>query len=68
MSLSRSKCWYSNNCLDFLKCDVPFDDYVGFETETFLSKKFRLILAIGLIGTKIGVDLPNLFVSKTMLE
>ncbi len=23
MSLSKSKCWYSNNCLHFLKCAVP---------------------------------------------
>jgi hypothetical protein len=23
MSLSKSKCWYSNKCLDFLKCAVP---------------------------------------------
>ncbi len=22
MSLSKSKCWYSNNCLHFLKCVV----------------------------------------------
>jgi len=24
MSLSKSKCWYSNNCLQFLKHAVPF--------------------------------------------
>ncbi len=23
MSLSKSKCWYSNNCLQFLKRAVP---------------------------------------------
>jgi hypothetical protein len=23
MSLSKSICWYSNNCLHFLKCAVP---------------------------------------------
>jgi hypothetical protein len=23
MSLSKSKCWYLNNCLHFLKCTVP---------------------------------------------
>jgi hypothetical protein len=23
MSLSKSKCWYSNNCLNFLKCADP---------------------------------------------
>jgi hypothetical protein len=26
MSLSKSKCCYSNNCLQFLKCEVPFDE------------------------------------------
>jgi hypothetical protein len=25
MSLSKSKCWYSNNCLHFLKRAVPLD-------------------------------------------
>ncbi len=25
MSLSKSKCWYSNSCLHFLKCAVPID-------------------------------------------
>ncbi len=25
MSLSKSKYWYSNNCLHFLKCAVPFN-------------------------------------------
>ncbi len=24
MSLSKSKCWYSNNCLHLLQCAVPF--------------------------------------------
>ncbi len=24
MSLSKSKCWYSNDCLHFSKCAVPF--------------------------------------------
>ncbi len=23
MSLSKSKCWYSNNCLHFFNCAVP---------------------------------------------
>jgi hypothetical protein len=27
MSLSKSKCWYSNNCLHFLKCGVPFHHF-----------------------------------------
>ncbi len=25
MSLSKSKCWYSNNCLQFLKCAVTLN-------------------------------------------
>jgi hypothetical protein len=27
MSLSMSKCWYSNNCLHFLKHAVPLGDW-----------------------------------------
>jgi hypothetical protein len=27
MSLSKSKCMYSNNCLHFLNCAVPLDQY-----------------------------------------
>jgi hypothetical protein len=30
MSLSKSKCWYSNNCLHFLKCGVPFYCTTGY--------------------------------------
>jgi hypothetical protein len=29
MSLSRSKCWYSNDCLHFLKHAVPFEPIDG---------------------------------------
>jgi hypothetical protein len=28
MSLSKSKCLYSNNCLHFLKCAVPYKEFV----------------------------------------
>ncbi len=31
MSLCKSKCWYSNNCLHFLKCAVPFSDLIAIE-------------------------------------
>jgi hypothetical protein len=31
MSLRKSKCWYSNNCLHFLKCAVPFNRVGCFE-------------------------------------
>ena len=27
MSLSKSKCWYSSNCLHVLKCGVPLSSY-----------------------------------------
>jgi hypothetical protein len=26
MSINKSKCWYSNNCLHLFKCAVPFDN------------------------------------------
>jgi hypothetical protein len=29
MSLSQSKCWYSNNCLHFLKHAVPLEPTEG---------------------------------------
>ncbi len=29
MSLSKSKCWYSKNCLDFLKHAVPLVIFVS---------------------------------------
>jgi hypothetical protein len=30
MSLSKSWCWYANNCLHFLKCAVPFIKFAKF--------------------------------------
>ena len=27
MSVSKMKCWYSNNCLNFLKGTVPFNNF-----------------------------------------
>jgi hypothetical protein len=36
MSLNKSKCWYSNNCLHFLKCAVPlafFCSKIIYETD-----------------------------------
>ncbi len=32
MSLSKSKCWYSNNCFHFLKCADPFKTVKSFFT------------------------------------
>jgi len=31
MSLSKGKCWYSNNCLHFLKCIVPLTNNIKAE-------------------------------------
>ena len=33
MYLSKCKCWYSNNCLHFLKCAVPFREIVSYGTK-----------------------------------
>ncbi len=41
MSLSKSKCWYSNNCLHFLKCAVTSDVYD--ETVYITNVKERLV-------------------------
>ncbi len=42
MSLSKSKFWYSNNCLHFLECAVPFHDYDILILH--ISVKFKLLL------------------------
>ncbi len=48
MSLNKSKCWYSNNCLHFLKCTLP------------LSTQCSLLIYLG--GTaKPGYKLVRLF-------
>ncbi len=41
MSLSKSKCWYSNNCLHFLKHAVPLNTAVNFFTTSHLDLKDR---------------------------
>jgi len=30
MSLSKSKCWYSNNCLHFFKCAVTLNEKIQY--------------------------------------
>ncbi len=45
MSLSMSKCWYSNNCLHFLKCAVPLMSYFfSFYTFTIVFKYYFFYL------------------------
>ncbi len=39
MSLSKSKCWYSNNCLHFIKCAVPFHWAMPFQKKIFYLPK-----------------------------
>ncbi len=36
--VSKSKCWYSNNCLQFLKCAVPLDlKELGASSQPFIT-------------------------------
>ncbi len=39
MSLSKRKCWYSSNCLPFLKCAVPLSCIVN--VENLFGERFR---------------------------
>ncbi len=45
MSLSKSKCWYSNNCLQFLKRAVPL-----FTGNTSKGDKEKLLKRPNLVG------------------
>jgi hypothetical protein len=52
ISLSKSKCWYSNNCLHFLKRAVPLSAKKSFITlATRLKKKFK-----ALVGESLKLD------------
>jgi hypothetical protein len=56
MSLSKSKCWYSNNCLQFLKHAVPFKDvkcFVGLVQDSFFCFILTLVLFISLEGKEV---------------
>jgi hypothetical protein len=39
MSLTKSKCWYSNNCLHFLKCAVPLQKNLKKDSNLDVYKK-----------------------------
>ena len=41
MSVSKSKCWYSSNCLHFLKCTVPLIQLT--KIETYIQKMIKKI-------------------------
>jgi hypothetical protein len=43
MSLSKSKCWYSNNILHFLKCAVLFVVHTGQADSTSVFPTLQLI-------------------------
>ncbi len=45
MSLSKSKCLYSNNCLHFSKCVVPFHGYRVHRTSKNVEFTFAKLLA-----------------------
>ncbi len=49
MSLSKSKCWYSNSCLHFLKCPVTLV-LMGFNGVNEI-KQLNLIYKVGMVMT-----------------
>ena len=46
MSLTKSKCWYSNNCLHFLKHAVPLEKVGVILVEFFIETSQTSILYI----------------------
>jgi hypothetical protein len=50
MSLSKSKCWYSNNCLHFLKRTVPFRSHFVAYVELRCSTNSPQASEIGLLN------------------
>ncbi len=59
MSLSKSKCWYSNNCLHFLKCAVPL--YHSGRTIDIESLQNRLLMVCYVPATSAGLPSLNFF-------
>ncbi len=65
MSLSKSKCWYTNNCLYLLKCAVPlilckrsFLAFPSFDKEKKVLRRRHLVLALDL-GLELRGDVRN---------
>jgi len=44
MSLSKSKCWFSNNCLHFLKCAVPLWILAQVPLDIFLGNNSNILV------------------------
>jgi hypothetical protein len=55
MSLNKSKCWYSNNCLCFLKRSAPFNKWTQPQGSSSLSSLYKnLHLKNDIFVTKSG--------------
>jgi hypothetical protein len=58
MSLRKIKCWYSNNCLHFLKFTVPFDRVVVACSRTGIDPKSIKKIQVRESRWLLGVDWP----------
>ncbi len=67
MSPSKSKCWYSNNCLHFLKCAVPLKS-VLIISEYFMNYDQPKKLKIKNTRAKLFTCIFTFFVSTNELE
>jgi hypothetical protein len=54
MSLSKSKCWCSNNCLQFFKHAVPFGQFVNYDSKKFYKVGPRTLIAKAVQIEKFG--------------
>ncbi len=77
MSLSKSKCWYTNNCLHFLKCAVPLKHRLSDCLHNclfwlFLLNFYPAFAMFWNLGSKWDFSLskqsPNLLLSKSTLK
>ncbi len=66
MSLSKSKCWHSNNCLHFLKCAVPL--YRSGRTIDIESLQNRLLMVCYVPATSTGLPSLSFFFSFLLLQ
>ncbi len=60
MSLSKSKCWYSNNCLYFLKHTVPLKT-ASLPSLIQVTPQFNLINALCVISLSFNQTYPVVY-------
>jgi hypothetical protein len=67
MSLSKGKCWYSNNRLHFLKRAVPFCQKHGMQQKSFygISLSLEKSLFISMNGKKCKILLSKMLQYET---